>query len=177
MTTSDTDQPSEPDEAESVQPCEVCGATGNFVRLDDGTLYCPAHKGLTTIAVVADVGTVEPAPPPTHVAGRDYANAIEDEEPDDGEDLLPWPMEPAIRMVAGLAFDAALATFREDGTFTDPPTGWAPPPANESPFMEAGVCLALATLIEATECDRDVIKALADVFCGRTPTTEGNEDE
>lgn len=177
MATSEGETPTEAETEADVQPCEVCGAVGGFVHLDDGTTYCPAHKGLTTIAATPDVDAyVTPTPLetfPTEVIAAEVQADIDEEE----SDVLPWPMEPAVRMVAGLALDAALATFRSDGTFTDPPTGWAPPPANESPFMEAGVALALGTLIEATECDREVIKALADVLCGRTPTMEGTEDD
>lgn len=177
MTTSDTDEPTEAEAHEAEPPCPVCGNLTGFVHLDDGTTYCPAHRGLTVIVATADVDAyVTPTPLevfPTEVIAAE-AQADADEE---GGDEPPWPLDKAIQMVAGLCFDAALATFHDDGTFGDPPTGWAPPPADQSPYMEAGVCLALATLIEATECDREVIQKLADIFCGRTPTTEGESND
>lgn len=177
MATDATEQPSEDKTEADVQPCPVCGATGGFIHLDDGTDYCPAHKGLKAIVATPDVATVVAPPPVVDDGINDLYYGPDAEKPDDDDDLMPWPMEPGVRMVAGLALDAALATFRADGTFTDPPLGWAPPPADQSPHMEAGVALALGTLIEATECDRDVIQALADVLCGRTPTTEETSND
>lgn len=173
----DTGEPTE-----DVRTCEVCGATnGNVIELDDGTLYCSAHRGLaTTLSTQAEtaVGAFTPEEGAEYyrevVAPEIEANAEADAA---AAEELPWPMEPAVRMVASLCFTAALATFYEDQTYGDPPTGWAPPPANESPFMEAGVVLAIATLIEAAEIDREMIQLLADVFAGRETTDKGASDE
>jgi hypothetical protein len=80
-------------------------------------------------------------------------------------------------MVAGLIYASALATFHADGTYGDPPLGWAPPPADASPHVEAGAVLAVAVLIEAAEIDRDVIQTLARTFMGEPiPTGEPTDD-
>lgn len=173
------------DNAEPIEvqrTCAVCGATnGNVIELDDGTLYCSAHRGLASTPPIqaetaaSDTATsAEVLPPTLHAPSPSVTAGTPDA---DVAEELPWPMDPGVRMVASLCYEAALATFHEDHTYGDPPTGWAPPPANESPFMEAGVVLAVATLIEAAEIDREVIQTLADVFAGREAPTEEDHHE
>ena len=154
--------------------CPVCTATGTVIRLDDGTLYCAAHKG---IATTTEPAPTEPAPAP--VAPAPFAIAG-DVEPGSrpitvaDDDTPPWPMQPAIRMISSLAIEATLATMDEHGVFSEPVTGWSPPEAQAIPITEAGVILAIGAIIEATDFPRDVLQQLADVFAGKEPNNEGD---
>lgn len=173
LTEPPTDEPAHDPAAD----CPQCGATGTVTTLGDGTLYCSAHRGIANAekgkrpTVPTFDGTTAPVREVLEALG---ANA---EPTAPAEDGGVWALDKRVQMVASLCLEAALSTFHDDGTFGDPPTGWAPPPADESPFMEAGVVLAVATLIEAAELPRDLIQTLADTFAGReTPNRETSDD-
>lgn len=175
--------------------CAECGADSeHFIELDDGTLYCPIHRGpaSTVTAGPPDVGHLLPdaehwndatgaivthddvrpvsglsvnTADPTAAEPHEAAESV-------SEDVsgTAGPNMDALKLLIGLAIRAGLMSLTEDNEPVEPPTGWAPP--GTAPEVEGAVGLAVALMIRTFGIDHDDVRALAEPFLNTDNETE-----
>lgn len=81
------------------------------------------------------------------------------------------PNIPALKLIIGLCLQAGVMSLDAKNMPLEPPTGWAPPPADQVPEFAAGCAMAVALMIRTFGIEHTDVIALAKQFID-TDTTE-----
>lgn len=116
----------------------------------------PADSGEVAVHAAPESAPIEVVPTPDD-------NGADDDE--------GGPNIAALKLIIGLCLQAGVMSLDAKNMPLEPPTGWAPPPADQVPEFAAGCAMAVALMIRTFGIEHTDVIALAKQFID-TDTTE-----